>query len=325
MANSIDLSGLGKYVDQLSSALVRESVLGGVTQEYITVLPNIKYADALNKITSNLTAQAGGCGIISPTGSVAVQQNTIQVNNIKIEEAICLEDIEQYWLGMSMKAGANQESFGPADFAAVYSADKQAKVAALVEDLLWKGSAANHYSTDPNLTLTTGFLELLEYTSATNSVVSGNGTFSTNVTMTPNNAIAIIDSMVSAMNTSASQILTEEDLTIFISFADFNALVIALRQANYFHFTVGQEETGAQRWNFNWPGTNIKVVATRGLNNTNKRLLTDAHNLVMGTDLVSDFQTFRIWWEPLYDQVFFRNKLRLGTGIYYFQNIVLFK
>ena len=52
MASSIDLSGLSKYTDQLSQALVRESVLGGETFKYITVIPNIKNAEALNKISS---------------------------------------------------------------------------------------------------------------------------------------------------------------------------------------------------------------------------------------------------------------------------------
>ena len=35
------------------------------------------------------------------------------------------------------------------------------------------------------------------------------------------------------------QILTEGDLTIFLSYADFNTLVTALRNNNYFHYSVG--------------------------------------------------------------------------------------
>ena len=325
MASSIDLSGLSKYTDQLSQALVRESVLGGTTQNYITVIPNIKYQDALNKITTSFTAAAGGCGIINPQGTVSIQQNTLTVSPIKIEESICEQDLEQYWLGMQMSAGSYQEDLSPKQFAQVYTADKTAKLQAYVEDLFWKGSPANHYSTDPNLTLATGILEILDYTSATASVVSGNGTFSSNVTMTPNNAIAIIDSMVSAMNINASQILTEDDLTIFLSYADFNALVTALRQANYFHYGVGQEDNGSQRWTFMYPGLPVRIVATRGLNGTNKRLLTDAHNLALGTDLDTDYAKFRIWYEDLYDQVYFRSKFKIGAGVYYYQNIVYFK
>lgn len=325
MASTIDLSGLSKYTDQLSQALVRESVLGGETFKYITVIPNIKNADALNKITSNFVAAAGGCGLISPTGSVSIQQNTLTVCPIKLEESVCENDLEQYWLGMFMQAGSYQEEIGPKQFAQVYTADKTAKLQAYMDDLFWKASPSNRFSADPNLSLCTGILETLLYTSATLSTVSGNGTFSANTTMTAGNAIAIVDSMIAAMNTSASQILTENDLTLFLSYADFNSLVIALRQANYFHYSVGQEETGAARWTFMYPGQPVRIVAVRGLNGTNYRLLTNAKNLAMGTDLDSDYSKFRIWYEDLYDLVYFRAKFKIGANAYYYQNVVFFK
>jgi len=326
MANTIDLSGLSKYTDQLSQALVRESVLGGETFKYITVIPNIKNAEALNKMTSSFNAVAGGCGFISPTGSVVITQNTLSVCPIKVEESICENDLEQYWLGMFMAAGSYNEELSPKQFAQVYTADKQAKLQAFMDDLFWKASPTpGRYSTDTNLTLCSGLLETLDYTGATLSTVSGNGTFSVATTMTVDNAIAIVDGMINAMNTSASQILTESDLTIFLSYADFNTLVVALRNANYFHYTIGQEENGASRWTFMYPGQNIRIVAVRGLNGTKKRLLTNAKNLAMGTDLDTDYSKFRIWYEDLYDTVYFRAKFKIGANAYYYQNIVYFK
>lgn len=325
MASSIDLSGLTKYTDQLSQALVRESVLGGETFNYITKLPNIKYQDALNKLTSTFVAQAGGCGLISPTGSVALTQNILQVCPIKVEESICENDLEQYWTGMFMSAGSYQEDISPREFAQVYSADKQAKLQAYMDDLFWKSSPTGTFSGgNANLNLCSGLLHTLVLTSASMSVVSGNGTFSTNVAMTPANAIAIVDSMINAMNTSASQILTEPDLTLFLSYADFNSLVVALRNEKYFNYTIGQEQTGRARWEFFYPGQPIKVVAVRGLNNTRYRVLTNGKNLVMGTDLETDYSKFRIWYEDLYDTVYFRAKFKIGANAYYYQNIVLF-
>jgi hypothetical protein len=210
-------------------------------------------------------------------------------------------------------------------FAQIYTADKQAKLQAYMDDLFWKASPSNHFSSDANLTLCTGILETLLYTSATSSIVSGNGTFSTNVAMTSGNAIAIIDSMIAAMNTSASQILTEGDLTLFLSYADFNSLVTALRTANYFHVTTGQDETGSGRWSFMYPGQPVRIVAVRGLNGKNYRLLTNAHNLAVGVDIMEDYSKFRIWYEDLYDQVYFRAKFKIGANAYYYQNIVLFQ
>ena len=326
MASSINLSGLAQYTDQLSQALVRESVLGGETFKYITVIPNIKYSDALNKITTSFNAVAGGCGIIAPTGSVAIQQNALTVCPIKIEESICENEIEQYWLGMFMAAGSYTEDLSPKQFAQVYTADKQAKLQAYMDDLFWKSSPTpNRYSTDTNLALCTGILETIDFTSASMSVISGNGTYSTGTTMSVANAISIVDGMITAMNTSASQILTENDLTIFLSYADFNTLVVALRNANYFHYSVGQEENGTARHTFMYPGQPVRIVAVRGLNGTTKRILTNAKNLAMGTDLMSDYSSFKIWFENLYDTVYFIAKFKIGAASYYYQNIVYFK
>jgi hypothetical protein len=325
---SIDLSGLAKYTDQLSQALVRESVVGAtfITEGNITVIPNVKHTVALNKLSSTLTAQPGGCGIISPASdSVVLSQNALAVSPIRIEESICEDSIAEFYLGMQLSAGSYTEDLSPVEFAKAYTADKLDKLKAFQEDLFFKGSPSNHYSADANLTLTTGILELLEYTSATSSVITGNGTFSANTAMTPANAIAIVDSMISAMNTSASQILNEDDLRIFLSWADFNILTVALRNANYFHYAVGQEENGVKRASFMYPGTNIKIVASRGLNGTNKRILTNAKNLALGCDMVDDYSKFRIWYSEDYNTVFFRSKFKAGAGVYYFQNVVLFK
>ena len=144
------------------------------------------------------------------------------------------------------------------------------------------------------------------------------------VTMTSSNAIAIIDYMIALMNTSGSQILTQPDLTIFLGYDDFNALITAWRAFNGFHIQVGQEETGKQRWEFIYPGTTIRIVAVRGLNGSKKRILTNAKNLVIGNDLDVDITKFRIWFEDLSDTIFFRAKFKQGAGAYYYQNIVIY-
>lgn len=322
MASSLNLGGLSKYTDQLSQALVRESVLAGETFKYITVMTDVKYSDAINTMTTALNMVAGGCGLISPTGSVVLAQNVLTVCPIKVEESICEQDLEQYWTGKFMQAGSYQEELSPKQFAQIYTADKQAKLAASMDDLFWKASASATFSSDANMLLCTGLLSILIETSASASVLTV--TASMNVAMTSANAVATIDGMIAKMNTSASQILTENDLTIFMSYADFNALLVGLRAVNFFHNDIGQ--TG-HSWSFIYPGTTIKIVAVRGLNGLAGgkyyRLLTNASNLVVGTDLMSDYSKFRIWFEDLYDLVYFRAKFKIGAGARYYQNIII--
>jgi hypothetical protein len=322
MASTLDLSGLSKYTDQLSQALISEAVLAGTTFKYISLMPNVPYATAINLTTSTLTAQAGGCGLSSPTGSVVLSQRSLQVCPLKVEENICEDDIKQYWLGKLLQEGSYVEELSPKMFAQVYSADKVAKLGALIEDYYWSGDTSNHYSN--GRTLCNGLLNVLEYTSASQSIISGNGTYSGALTVA--NAINVVDGMLNALTADAngSQILTSGDLTLFMSYSNFNILVRALRNVNYFHSELGQESVGDGRWEFMYPGQPLRVVATRGLNGLNKMVLTSAKNLYYGFDSETDFSKFRIWYEELYDDVRFRAKFKLGAQVAYPQYVVLY-
>ena len=333
MASTIDLSGLSKYTDQLSQALISEAVLAGTTFKHISLIPGVPYSTAINVSTSTLIAQAGGCGLISPTGSVALTQRNLAVCPLKVEENICEDDIKQYWLGKLMQDGSYTEELSPKQFAQVYAADKVAKLGALIEDYYWLGSTSNRYSNGK--TLCNGLMELLENTSATASTISGNGTFSTATASNPTGtamssvstsnkyALTVIDNMISALtsDTNGSQILTADDLTIFMSYAQFNTLVRALRDVNFFHNAIGQD---GHAWEFMYPGQPIKIVATRGLNGSNKMILTSAHNLYYGFDSESDYTKFRIWYEELYDDVRFRAKFKLGAQVGFPQYVVIY-
>ena len=324
MASTIDLSGLTKYTDQLSQALISEAVLAGTTFKYISLMPGVPYATAINLSTSTLVAQAGGCGLLNATGSVALTQRSLTVCPLKVEENICEDDIKQYWLGKLMQDGSYVEELSPKQFAQVYTADKVAKLGALIEDYYWSGSTANHYSNGK--TLCNGILETLEYTSGSASVISGNGTYSGALTV--GNALSVIDGMIAALTADAngSQVLANTDLTLFMSYSNFTTLVRALRNVNYFHSVTGQEEVGgAGRWELMYPGQNLRIVATRGLNGLNKMVLTPAKNLYYGFDSESDYTKFRIWSELNYDDIRFRAKFKIGAQVGYPQYVVMYK
>lgn len=330
MASTINLGGLSKYTDELSQALISEAVLAGTTFKYISLLPGVPYSTAINVSNSSLVAQAGGCGMSNPTGSVALTQRALTVCPLKVEENICEDDIKQYWLGKLMQDGSYTEDLSPKQFAQVYTADKVAKLGALIEDYYWKGDATQGGTYSAGMTLCNGLLHLLEYTSASQSVISS-GTASgalSAVTTSSNYAITVVDAMMTALtaDTNGQNVLTSGDLTLFMSYANFNTLVQALRNVNYFHNDLGQESLGkAGRWSLMFPGQPLEIVATRGLNGTNKMILTPASNLYYGFDSESDYTKFRIWYEELYDDVRFRAKFKLGAQVAFPQYIVMYK
>jgi hypothetical protein len=324
--SSLITSALTQYVDQLSMDLVREMVLQGRTQKYISVQTGVKYADALNIMTSLPVVQAAGCGQLSATGSVTLTQANLQVCPLMIEEQICLNgagSLEQYWAGKLMKEGSYYDELEPAAFAKAYTADKVDKIQGIIDDLIWVGAPTATYSVDPNMLKCNGFLYLIDnsYSSSVVNVGGAGNIYSTaSGTLTSGNALAVVDAMADAL---PQNLWDQEDLTLFLSYANFRTYVRALRNANYYHFTA--LESNDIGYSIMHPGTNIRVLATRGLKGSNRIVLSPASNLFFGTDLQNDYESFRIWKSEDFNSIFFRALWKQGVQIAYPQYVVNYK
>lgn len=317
---ALNLSSLTKYTDQLATDLIYKAILAGRTfTTGVSIQTNIKYADALNLMTSNLIGIAGGSCGYSATGSVTLSQRDLQVCPITVFENNCLNDLEQYWAGKLMKAGSYNETL---PFEVTYTEEKVAKIQALIEDLFWLGSKDGNNtgagSTTGNQTLCNGIMNVLQFTSATASVLIAGSTFSG---FSKADSIDIIDRVISTVTTSASDILGQADLNIYISYGNFNTLTQALREKNYFHYDANQ---GDYRIN-GYLGTNFNVIAVRGLNGSNKVVCSYAANFYYGVDLENDFETFEMWYERFQDLVYFRSKFKMGAQVAFPEQVVLYK
>jgi len=319
--STLNLNALTKYTDQLSGILLKESVLVGNTFDFISIQTGVKYADSINLLTNTLTAAAGGCGAISPTGSTTLTQRDIQVCPIKVEESICLDVFEQYWIGQLAREGSYNE-FAPQAFNEIYLANKVEKIGQLVEDLFWKGDTGGAYGSG-NLTLCTGILDILENTNATNSVVVGTTASGALVTTTtsPNYALTVVDEMIAALG---NDVLNANDLTLFMSHNNFRILMNSLRNAGYFF---GYDGVQAHTWVLdNYTNTNVRVVATRGLNGRNEMVLTPASNLYFGTDSFGEARNgdgMQFWYDLRDNTTYFRAKFKVGYQVAFPQYVVI--
>ena len=312
---TLNLANLTKYTDQLSGILLKESVLVGTTFDYISIQTGIKYADSINILTNTLTAAAGGCGTISPTGSTTLSQRDISVCPIKVEESVCVDEFEQYWIGQLAKEGSYNE-FAPEAFNQLYLSNKVEKIGQLVEDLFWRGSVNSTYG-GGNLALCNGMLEILENTAATSSVVTG-VTYSGALNATT--ALDAVDSMIALI---PNDVLESNDLTMFMSHANFRTLMKALRTANYFVAYDGQQHTFVLE---NYTNTNVRVVATRGLLGRNEIVLTPSSNLYFGTDSFGEARNgdgFQFWYDIRDNITYFRAKLKVGAQVAFPQYVVI--
>ena len=303
---SLNVSALSTYTDELKMELIKKSVLEGRTTQLITVQPDIKSAASINIIDSTLELQAGACGW-NDAGSTALSQRDIAVCPIKVNESICLDTLESYYTQKMMQPGSYNEEI---PFEQMFAEEKAGKISAVIDDIIWKGSVTGGTG---NLALCDGFIEL----AGGSSVVDGNTSSATAIDAS--NVIDLVDDMVTAL---PADIIDADDLHLFVGYDTYRLYSKALRDANLFHYT-GAEDQG-QEFSQMVPGTNVRVIAVRGLNGTNKMFLSRAANLYFGTDLLSDAEEFRIFYSEDNDEVRFRAKWKMGVQFAFPEFVVFF-
>lgn len=307
---ALNVAGLTAYVDENKMALIKKMILGGRTLRYITTQPDIKSTATINIINSNLVAQANTCGW-NEAGTTILTQQDLSVCPLKINESICLNTLEQYYTQKLMRPGSYNEQI---PFEEIYASEKADQISALIDDLIWKGNVATGVG---NLALCDGFIKLADV-NFSGSVVDGNVQ---NVTaLTSSNIISVVDDITSVVPTN---IWGQDDLILFMGYDTYRLWSLALRNANLFHYT-GAENQG-EDYSQMVPGTNIKAVAVRGLNGTNKMFLSSASNFYFGTDLLSDAEEFQIFYSYDFDEVRFRSKWKQGVMFAFPDYVVYFK
>lgn len=306
---SLNLGGLTAYVDENKMPLIKKSVLGGRTLDYITVQPDIKSTATINIIDSDLVVQAGGCGW-SQSGTTSLTQRELSVCNLKINEVICVDDLQSYYTQKMMNPGSYNETI---PFEEIYADEKAGKIGAVIEDMIWKGNTDSGVG---NLALCDGFIELLDGLSA--STIDGNPLALS--ALTANNVIGAIDALVNSVDVN---IIDADDLVLFVGYDTYRLWATALRNANMFHYTGAESQEDA--FSQMVPGTNVKVIATKGLNGSNRAYLSRGANFYFGTDLLNDAEDFKIWYSEDNDEVRFASKFKVGVQVAFPEFVSVFK
>ena len=305
----LDVSGLSVYTDENKMDLIKKSVLEGRSLEYLTVQPDIKSSATINIIDSTLVGQAGSCGFNSD-GTTVLSQRTLSVAPIKVNESICVDTLESYYTQKMMNPGSYNESI---PFEQIYAEDKAEKIADMLESIVWKGDTGGA----GNIALADGLLKVID---AEGAVVDGNsGAVTVATGITAANVVDIVDGMVAAV---PADIIDAEDIVLFMGYDNYRTYAKALRDANLFAYT-GAEDQG-QKFSQMVPGTNVKVVAVKGLNGTSRLILSRQANLYIGTDLLNDAEQFSIFYSKDNDEVRFVAKLKIGVQLAFPEFVVEF-
>ncbi len=303
---SLNLTGLSEYTNQNSTDLIRKAFLGARIFNYSTVMSGVKYKEAIQLFETDAILQAGGCGW-SASGTTKLVQQDIQVAEFKVNEDICPDDLNKYWGQKLLNAGSYHEDL---PFETVYSEEKAEKVAAEVERQIMVGSVAGGDLIDGLITKLDGVFS--------GDTVDGNPNSVTAITAS--NIIEIVEDAIEVIPAD----LLDQDVTMYVGYDFYKLYNRALRAANLFNNERFGDDN-APLYVQDIFGTNVKMVAIKALNATNKFFITLEDNIRIGTDLVSDWEEFKIFYFEAEDVVRVRMKGKFGTTFVYPDLTVYFK
>lgn len=311
---SLNLSSLSKYTDQLSQPIIAEAVLRSRTMDLVTVLQGVKYKTQLNLMSQTLIGVASNCIGATTSGSTSLTAKDLTVCPITVNESICIDELEQYWMGAKAKAGSSNTD-APDAFVEPFVKFKSDGISNMIEQILWAGNT-NSTGATGNAALCNGYFQKLDNTS-----YSGSSVNVTKTAMTTSNAISIMDNFI--IPQIPTDIIADDKLVLFCGFDTFTTLATASRIANNYIYNPAS--------NFNdrtfimpYLNTNVMVVGLKYITG-GKMLLTPSWNLVAGTDLKDDADMFKLFYSERDDLIFFRSKFKVGAEIYFPQYVVYYR
>ena len=136
-------------------------------------------------------------------------------------------------------------------------------------------------------------------------------------TLTKSNVRQAVDDMFLSI---PAALLDKEDFVIFCGNDTFREYVVALRDANLFHYAVE-----ASNMEMIVPGTNVKLIGVNGLNGADKLFGCSMSNIYVGTDLLNEQDKFELFYAKEADEMRFVVEFKLGVQIAFPDEVVYWK
>lgn len=294
---AFDVSGLDAFNNETAGELIVKAIMGGSTIEYATVKEGVKYKEPINLFEVDLDIVDGRGCVTNAAGTASFTQRDIEVCQRSSFDGICLRDLDTKYLGVMQPDGSYNETF---TMVQEYSEQIVKGFQKANDTFLWQADASGTDCVDGLNLIITG---------STAGVVTA-GTAS----LTSTNIGDMIDEQLAALS---DDVQDREDLTVFLSIANFRKYITWLRNENNYHFDPAAVENRGSLMEIMHPFANLKVVGVSGLNGSNRMVTGPAKHIVVGTDLLSDFSDFQLFYDLASDQLKHRVVTKLGVNIAY--------
>lgn len=256
---------LPAYIKANRDVLIKKSVLGAKSVDKFTVQPDSKGTVAINLMDITAPLQDGSACGFNAQGDTKFSARNIVTKVAKVNSQWCPKDLLGKYTEWAVNISARNPNLPFEEYitnAIIEDVDKQ------VEDIAWMGSDDLGIS---------GVTEILSAETTTIKKEYAAGTSAYDIVKQAYMAIpvGVLD---------RAEIFVGRDL--------FREFMNDMVEKNYYHYSAGE----GSLTEFIFPGTNVRVNATAGLDGSGFAVAGDPKGIVMGVDLVNDKEDFDLFY-----------------------------
>ena len=256
---------LPAYIKQNRDILIKKTVLGAPSVDKFTVQADSKGTVAINLMDIAAVLQDGASCGFSAAGSTNFSQRNLVTKVVKVNSQWCPKDLLGKYTEWAVNISAKNPNLPFEEYLTqgiVEDVDKQ------VEKIAWMGSDSLSIS---------GVTEILSAETTTVKKKYASGTSAYDIVKQAYMAIpvGVLD---------RAEIFVGRDL--------FREFMNDMVEKNLYHYSAGE----GSLTEFIFPGTNVKVNATAGLDGSGLAVAGDPKGIVMGVDLVNDKEDFDLFY-----------------------------
>ena len=273
----VNLSQLSVYVDENKLDLIRKSVLGAKTIDYLNIQSGVVGKTKINLLDTTVQFGDGSACGWNEAGTSTITQREINPAPIKVNMSFCDKAMQKYFMNHQITVAAGRSTL---PFEEDFIAGVVEGVGKKLEDAIWNGVTINEVQYD-------GFVQIVTRAATTGSTV--------------------YDSVRNLYNSIPSASLM--DTVIFIGIDGFRSLAGELTVKNLYHYDMKVDEA----FEMVLPGTTTKVIGVPGLDGSNKAYAINTKHAFYGTDMQNDNETFDFWYSK--DNQEFRLAINFVEGV----------
>lgn len=311
MTNSIVVSSLTPYVDEINGTLFIKKFLTGDSVRYFNLREMVHYEQAIHILTPTQTWGSDTCNMDgNTTNSIAFSENKLRVDPITFSYEVCSSQLDNYWAGMLKNTSWNDAPLETkSEFSDWFWGTQSGLFAQNLEKAIWQGSKLS--GSTATLTKFDGLYSHLygatyyKYTDTTVTSASTAADYNT-----------VINGMITTFIANCPEYFNAaSNLVLCMSIEAFYKI------CSYFVTSYpGQmgwlqmSQNNIDSLEFKHPIYNvITIKAVSGLQGLYKFCLTPKDNIYIGT-LKSDEQYARNEYNSWHDKIKMMIKCRFGTA-----------